>query len=188
MAPTYDRLQYIIRRTSKPRMKSKLYLFNSFGMLSKGTMKPCRPPEINNRFSPILRGHSLELLFVGFQFWSIARSSLMVALNLSRFAVYDRACKIGMKRVAMIPLIAFDILVNVCSSLCSLRRAKSNRFTWPRCFYYRSVVSADPSRPWYILLRLKALYSYQNNPSAQTRKVALRTFIGSCCTLTSSVV
>ncbi|TGO23067.1 hypothetical protein BPAE_0145g00160 [Botrytis paeoniae] len=32
------------------------------------------------------------------------------------------------------------------------------------------------------------LYSYKNNPSSQTRTVALRTFIGSCCALTSSVV
>ncbi|TGO15857.1 hypothetical protein BTUL_0035g00630 [Botrytis tulipae] len=32
------------------------------------------------------------------------------------------------------------------------------------------------------------LYSYKNNPNSQTRTVALRTFIGSCCALTSSVV
>ncbi|TGO52479.1 hypothetical protein BOTNAR_0322g00020 [Botryotinia narcissicola] len=38
------------------------------------------------------------------------------------------------------------------------------------------------------LVPLQGLYSYKNNPNSQTRTVALRTFIGSCCALTSSVV
>ncbi|KAE8453198.1 hypothetical protein EG329_011265 [Mollisiaceae sp. DMI_Dod_QoI] len=68
---------YIIRRSSKPRLKDTLYLFNSFGML----IPYC----------------------------------VVIALNFYfRFAVYENhTCRIGMKRVAMIPLITFDILVNV---------------------------------------------------------------------------
>ncbi|TGO47184.1 hypothetical protein BCON_0289g00020 [Botryotinia convoluta] len=38
------------------------------------------------------------------------------------------------------------------------------------------------------LVPLQGLYSYKNNLNTQTRTVALRTFIGSCCALTSSVV
>ncbi|KAH8791908.1 hypothetical protein BGZ57DRAFT_872647 [Hyaloscypha finlandica] len=112
---------YIIRRSSKPRFKDKLYLFNSFGML----IPYC----------------------------------VVIALNfIFRFANYENgSCRIGMKRVAMIPLIAFDILVNV---------------------YLTSL----------FLIPLRALYSYKNDRNSQVRTIALRTFIGSCCTLTSSVV
>jgi len=36
--------------------------------------------------------------------------------------------------------------------------------------------------------QIPGLYSYKTNPSSQTRTIALRTFIGSCATLVSSVV
>lgn len=70
-------LQYIVRRSSNSRMKDKLYLFNSFGML---------------------------VLYL-----------VVIALNFYfRFADYEKgSCRIGMKKESMIPLIAFDILVNV---------------------------------------------------------------------------
>jgi len=114
---------YIIRkRRNSKRMRNKLYLFNSFGML----IPYC----------------------------------VVIALNFYfRFAIRnnDGTCRIGMKRIAMIPLIGFDILVNV---------------------YLTSL----------FLIPLRSLYSYKNNPNSQTRTVALRTFIGSCCTLISSVV
>ncbi|CZS92660.1 uncharacterized protein RAG0_03203 [Rhynchosporium agropyri] len=63
-------------KRASSRLKDKLYLFNSFGML---------------------------LPYV-----------VVIALNFYfRFADYEeRSCRIGMRRVAMIPLIAFDILVN----------------------------------------------------------------------------
>jgi len=112
---------YIVRRSSKPRFRDRLYLFNTLGML----IPYC----------------------------------IVIVLNFYfRFAIYENSgCRIGMKRVAMIPLIAFDILVNV---------------------YLTSL----------FLFPLRGLYSYKNNPSSQTRTVTLRTFIGSCATLTSSVV
>ncbi|KAG9228549.1 hypothetical protein BJ875DRAFT_389149 [Amylocarpus encephaloides] len=75
-----------------------------------------------------------------------------------RFATYnDGTCRIGMKRGAMIPLIAFDVTVNV----------------------YLTML---------FLVPLRGLYSYKNTQKSQTRSVALRTFLGSCCTLISSVV
>ncbi|KAI9054227.1 hypothetical protein LZ554_001395 [Drepanopeziza brunnea f. sp. 'monogermtubi'] len=112
---------FIIRRSTHSRMKDRLYLFNSFGMLV-----------------PYL---------------------LIIALNFYfRFATYkDGTCLIGIKRLAMIPLIAFDILVNV---------------------YLTSL----------FLIPLRSLHSYKTDRSSQTRTVALRTFIGSCLTLTSSIV
>ena len=73
-------------------------------------------------------------------------------------------CIIGMKKVSMIPLIAFDVLVNV----------------------YLTIL---------FILPLRQLYSYKHNTRTAApasahplRKVALRTFVGSCATLTSSVV
>ncbi|PQE33221.1 ring finger domain protein [Rutstroemia sp. NJR-2017a WRK4] len=119
---------YIIRRSSKPRIKDQLYLFNAFGML----VPYC----------------------------------VVIALNfIFRFANYNKGqCRIGMKRVAMIPLIVY---------LTSL-------FLIP-LKGTRSQVGAS-SR-----LTDAGLYSYKHNPASQTRTVALRTFVGSCCTLASSV-
>jgi len=62
-----------------------------------------------------------------------------------------------MKRVAMIPLLSFEIVVNVYLTLL-------------------------------FILPIRKLYSYRHNVNAALRAVALRTFIGSCATLTSSVV
>lgn len=116
---------YIIRGAMKPRLKDKLYLFNSFGML-------------------------IPYCFV-------------IALNFYfRFSIFSTSgsvhiCRIGMKEQAMIPLIAFDILVNI---------------------YLTSL----------FLIPLRSLYSYQTNRHSQARALAIRTFIGSCCTLASSVI
>ncbi|KAG9242111.1 hypothetical protein BJ878DRAFT_517192 [Calycina marina] len=113
---------YAIRKTTKPRLKSKLYLFNSLAML----IPYC----------------------------------IVIVLNFYfRFAIYydDGSCKIGMKKVSMIPLVAFDILINV---------------------YLTSL----------FIIPLRNLYSYKTNPSSQLRTIVLRTFVGSCATLVSSVV
>ncbi|XMA17287.1 hypothetical protein WAI453_010078 [Rhynchosporium graminicola] len=90
-------------KRASSRLKDKLYLFNSFGML---------------------------LPYV-----------VVIALNFYfRFADYEeRSCRIGMKRVAMIPLIAFDILVNV--SLLTdptQTRLTQMRYTLPHYFLYHS--------------------------------------------------
>jgi len=66
-------------------------------------------------------------------------------------------CVIGMQKISMIPLITFDVVVNI----------------------YLTML---------FLLPLRKLYSYQHNKNNSLRKMALRTFIGSCATLTSSVV
>lgn len=63
--------------------------------------------------SPLLRRHRLEFLFVSLNS-PVSRRLAILTFSNSRFAYYeDGTCRIGMKRIAMIPLIAFDILVNV---------------------------------------------------------------------------
>ncbi|CZR55834.1 uncharacterized protein PAC_05722 [Phialocephala subalpina] len=113
---------YIIRRVQTPRLKSKLYCFNCFGML----LPYC----------------------------------VVVVLNfVYRLAYFkpDGTCMIGMEERAMMPLIIFDAIVNLYLTLL-------------------------------FVLPLRTLYSYKKSPNSLLRTVALRSFIGSLATLTSSVV
>ncbi|QBZ60315.1 hypothetical protein PoMZ_07255 [Pyricularia oryzae] len=120
---------YIIRGTRKGRLQSKLYLFNSFGMM----------------------GIYVVVVVLNFVF------------RINRLE--DGTCIIGMKKIAMIPLISFDALVNV----------------------YLTFL---------FLIPLMRLYSFRNplskpdmyRPNVKLRTVAVRTFIGACCTLASSIV
>ncbi|KAH7256727.1 hypothetical protein BKA59DRAFT_552472 [Fusarium tricinctum] len=88
---------------------------------------------------------------------------VVVVLNfIFRIArIVNGECFIGMKKVSMIPLIAFDAVVNV----------------------YLTIL---------FLIPLKNLYSFKSLPKTQAhsrlRSVAFRTFVGACCTLTSSIV
>ncbi|KAF4970935.1 hypothetical protein FSARC_2131 [Fusarium sarcochroum] len=88
---------------------------------------------------------------------------VVVVLNfIYRIArIVNGECFIGMKSVSMIPLIAFDAVVNV----------------------YLTIL---------FLIPLKNLYSFRNlpktNANSRLRNVAFRTFVGACCTLTSSIV
>ncbi|KAH7379730.1 hypothetical protein BKA64DRAFT_234607 [Cadophora sp. MPI-SDFR-AT-0126] len=113
---------YIIRSVSTPRLESKLYLFNCFGMLL---------PYI-----------------------------ICVILNFVYRTAYftpDGTCIIGMEMKAMMPLIIFDAVVN----------------------FYLTML---------FVLPLRSLYSYKNTPNSALRTIALRSFVGSLATLTSSVV
>jgi len=117
---------YIIRQSTvpKPRLKSKLYLFNSFGML----------------------GVYVVVSVLNFIF-RITRQK-------------EGECVIGMQRVAMIPLITFDLLVNV----------------------YLTVLFLLPLRTLYGFRHI------QRNPANERlRTVAFRTFIGSVATTLSSI-
>ncbi|KAH6688351.1 hypothetical protein F5X68DRAFT_260856 [Plectosphaerella plurivora] len=73
----------------------------------------------------------------------------------------DQLCVIGMQKKSMIPLISFDAVVNV----------------------YLTIL---------FLIPLKNLYSFKNFPKTPAninlRTLALRTFIGAVCTLTSSII
>ncbi|KAK0613800.1 hypothetical protein B0T14DRAFT_285979 [Immersiella caudata] len=116
---------YIIRSTcKKPRLRSKLYLFNSFGMMG---------------------------IYTG-----------VVVLNfMHRVAKLENGqCIIGMKKLAMIPLITFDLLVNI----------------------YLTIL---------FLIPLSSLHSFKNmrqtKGNRRLRTVAKRTFVGSVCTLISSI-
>ncbi|KAJ3473504.1 hypothetical protein NLG97_g10269 [Lecanicillium saksenae] len=116
---------HVIRGSAKRRLQSKLYIFNSFGML----------------------GVYVVVVILNFIF------------RITRME--NGQCIIGMKSIAMIPLISFDAVVNV----------------------YLTVL---------FLIPLKNLHSYKNMPqthaNARLRTVAFRTFVGSCCTLVSSIV
>ncbi len=74
----------------------------------------------------------------------------------SRFAYYeDGSCLIGMKRVAMIPLIAFDILVNVGCMHFIQNPTPSNisRSTLPPYFSFRSAVGSTILSALFILTK-----------------------------------
>ncbi|KAH6622851.1 hypothetical protein F5144DRAFT_632284 [Chaetomium tenue] len=117
---------YIIRSSNKkPRLKSKLYIFNSFGMI--GAYCLVVVPNFVLRFARVENGE----------------------------------CIIGMQRPAMIPLIVFDLLVNVYLTIIFLKPLSS-------LYSYKNFDRAPGSR------RLKTM--------------ATRTFIGCICTLASSIV
>jgi len=91
-------------------------------------------------------------------------------------------CVIGMKKFAMIPLISFDVVVNVYLTMLFLVPLRSASV--PSSVH---LLAASPCAPL-TNNRTSGLYSYQNNTNLTLRKMALRTFFGSCATLTSSVV
>ncbi|KAK6538449.1 hypothetical protein TWF694_010034 [Orbilia ellipsospora] len=78
-----------------------------------------------------------------------------------RFAYFkDGVCRIGMKTFALIPLVVFDVVVNV----------------------YLTILFLVP-----VLKISKFTKSKSQTKNRGLRKVALKTFFGSCATLTSSV-
>ncbi|KAK6213174.1 hypothetical protein QIS74_09176 [Colletotrichum tabaci] len=129
---------HIIRQTRKSRLKSKLYLTNSFGMLG---------------------------VFV-----------LIVIMNfIFRITHFENGiCIIGMEQPVLLPLISFDAAVNVYLTilfllpLLSLHSVKYN--FW---------------KPWTLDWRNRRIP--RAPPNIRLRKLVIRTFIGSCCTLLSSV-
>ncbi|KAL0940717.1 uncharacterized protein CTRU02_203480 [Colletotrichum truncatum] len=131
---------HIIRGATKPRLKSKLYVFNSFGML----------------------GVYAIIAILNFIF------------RITR--IDDGQCYIGMQKVSMIPLISFDAVVNIYLTILFLIPLKT---TNSKVGPYNTNSSAG-------------LYSFKNFPKTpaniRLRTVALRTFIGALCTLTSSIV
>lgn len=84
-----------------------------------------------------------------------------------------------MKSVAMVPLISFDAVVNVYLTILFLIPLSS-------MFYGAFDLIGSPSN------YVTDLYSFKNIPKSpaniRLRTVAFRTFVGSCCTLVSSVV
>ncbi|OIW27947.1 hypothetical protein CONLIGDRAFT_455527 [Coniochaeta ligniaria NRRL 30616] len=116
---------YIIRGNLKPRLKSRVYIFNSIIMLG---------------------------LYVG-----VAIVNFVFRIT----KMQDGQCVIGMQKQAMIPLIGFDVLVNVYLT-CMFLVPLFNMYTFKNAPRTRA--------------------------SNRLKRVATRTFIGAVCTLTSSVV
>ncbi|KAF2466504.1 uncharacterized protein BDR25DRAFT_293412 [Lindgomyces ingoldianus] len=101
-----------------------------------------------------------DKLFLFNFFGMIVPYLVVIVLNfIFRIAYINEngVCIIGMKKIAMLPLISFDVVVNVYLTLL-------------------------------FLLPLRKLYSYQHNKNTSLHSMALRTFLGSCATLVSSVV
>ncbi|KAK2053066.1 hypothetical protein LY76DRAFT_582425 [Colletotrichum caudatum] len=111
---------HIIRQTRKRRLRSKLYLVNSFGML----------------------GIFVLIVIMNFIF------------RITHFE--DGTCIIGMQTPVILPLISFDAAVNVYLTILFLLPLLSKRI---------------PRAP----------------PNIRLRRLVIRTFVGSCCTLLSSV-
>ncbi|KAG9257458.1 uncharacterized protein F5Z01DRAFT_390102 [Emericellopsis atlantica] len=116
---------YIIRGTTKPRMRSRLYLFNSFGMIS------------------------VYIVVVTMNF--IFRITRMDE---------NGQCIIGMEKLAMIPLITFDAIVNV----------------------YLTIIFLIPLKNLYTFKNMP-----RTAANLRLRTVAFRTFFGAASTLLSSI-
>ncbi|TLS27631.1 hypothetical protein PpBr36_04337 [Pyricularia pennisetigena] len=129
---------HIVRDSSTPRLRSKLYLLNSFGMM----------------------GVYIVIVILNFIF---------------RITDYDSGmCVIGMKQPVMIPLIAFDAFVNIYLTLL---------FLVPLLKLYS--VKLTFARP--MTVHTHSVSMPRTAPNIRLQRLAMRTFIGSCCTLVSSV-
>ncbi|RYC61829.1 hypothetical protein CHU98_g4370 [Xylaria longipes] len=99
--------------------------------------------------------------------------SVIVVLNfVFRIARLDNGeCVVGMQKIAMIPLIGFDTLINVgARTFCAV------------------VSTADGNRPTSLFCSLFRSASFYNTPAkSQLRHMAIRSFIGALCTLASSI-
>ncbi|ORY65789.1 uncharacterized protein BCR38DRAFT_339678, partial [Pseudomassariella vexata] len=116
---------FVIRNGYKSRLKSKLYLVNSFGMITI-----------------YITVGILDIVF--------------------RITEWEKgSCRIGMRKVSMIPMISFDFFVNM----------------------YLTTLFLIPLRRLYARKHLP-----QNPASVRLRAAALRAFIGGCCTTASSIV
>ncbi|KAH7095076.1 hypothetical protein FB567DRAFT_20009 [Paraphoma chrysanthemicola] len=113
---------YIVGGSMRPRLKTKLWLFNCLFMLLPYT--------------------------------------IFVILNFIFRITYINAqgvCIIGMQKIAMLPLITFEVVVNV----------------------YLTLLFVIP---------IRKLHSYKSNTNPALNRMAFRSFVGSCATLTTSVV
>ncbi|OLN87667.1 hypothetical protein CCHL11_05618 [Colletotrichum chlorophyti] len=143
--------QHIIRQTRTSRLKSKLYLFNSFGMLGKAI---CH--------SYCSRGtNRIAGIFV-----------LIVIMNfIFRITHFENGiCIIGMEQPVMMPLISFDAAVNVYLTIL---------FLLPLLSLHS--VKYSFWKPWTMDWRNHRIP--RAPPNIRLRKLVVRTFIGSCCTL-----
>jgi hypothetical protein len=99
-------------------------------------------------------------------------------------------CIIGMQKKAMMPLIVFEVIVNVCLSnpTTSTSHSPSSQvyltllFILPlRSMFPPPLHSPTPPNPQ------TDLHSYKNKANPKLNRMAFRSFIGSCATLTTSV-
>lgn len=103
----------------KPRMRSKMWVFNAFGMLGKSAQVQSHNTGLiySHLIRSIQHCHNSEFCFVSFD---PERPQTIEGFTLidwfhSRIAHLDNngMCVIGMERPALLPLIIFDLVVNV---------------------------------------------------------------------------
>ncbi|KAL5878633.1 hypothetical protein ACKVWH_007799 [Pyricularia oryzae] len=129
---------HIVQESRKSRLKSRIYLINSFGMM----------------------GIYVIIIIMNFIF---------------RVNFYDDGtCVIGQTRFVLIPLIAFDVFINIYLTIL---------FLIPLLKLYS--VHLKVRRPYTLVLH-SAKMAY-TTPNLRLRRLAFRTFVGTCCTLASSV-
>ncbi|KAL2272315.1 hypothetical protein FJTKL_06960 [Diaporthe vaccinii] len=132
---------HIVRGSKKPRLKSKLYIFNSFGML----------------------GVYVVITIMNF------------VLHIAEF---DKGhCVIGLQKPVIIPLISFDALVNVYLTLSFLVPLTS----------LPTIKWSEVWRTGTFETMLQSLQFQRTPANIRLRRLAKKTFIGSCCTLVSSI-
>jgi hypothetical protein len=86
-------------------------------------------------------------------------------------------CIIGMQKIAMLPLITFEVIVNVripFSAASSFRHTKLNQ---PQVYLTALFV-----------IPIRDLYSYKHNANPTLHRMAKRSLVGSLATLTTSVI
>lgn len=158
---------HIIRSTTKRRMQSKLYIFNSIGMM----------------------GIYVVVVTLNFVFRTKR--------------IDDGTCFIGMEKIAMIPLISFDALVNASFGPNPGKPDKGNTSDPFHIFdqAYLTIIFLIPLittlyRPPKVRERadnfapigLSSFRKLSRTPTKRLRTIAIRTFIGALSTLASSIV
>ena len=118
-------------------------------------------------------------------------------LNSRRADIMSGECRIGLRLPANIPLLAFDICINVCAHdhfgtglEMILETDMHIQLGLPYCAvpttieaYVNSQSTIDSVN---LLMKFSEMYSY-NGTKGRLRTMARRTFIGSACTLLSTV-
>ncbi|TKW49409.1 hypothetical protein CTA1_2760, partial [Colletotrichum tanaceti] len=154
---------HIIRQTRKGRLRSKLYLVNSFGMLGMAHHAQLTTASAAN--NPVT-GVFLLIVIMNFIF------------RITHFE--NGICIIGMEQPVLLPLISFDAAVNVSNTL--IGWCDDRNLIRPAGLHS---VKYNFWKAWTLDWRNRRIP--RAPPNIRLRKLVIRTFIGSCCTLLSSV-
>ena len=137
-----DEMKYVVRGGMKPRMKTKLWLFNCLFMLLPYTI--------------------FVIMNFIFRITYINDSGI---------------CIIGMQKIAMLPLIIFEVIVNV-----------RIPFSAASSFRHTKLIQLQVYLTALFVIPIRDLYSYKRNANPTLHRIAKRSLVGSLATLTTSVI